>query len=73
MMMQLSMMQMIAQTTIQTTMQTTTMQTTSKGVTSAKSVPSMFTGEYALLHGGLAIGEETQQPAGQEAREAMVQ
>jgi hypothetical protein len=29
--------------------------------------------EYALLRGGLAIGEATQHPAGQEAREAMAQ
>ncbi len=40
---------------------------------SAKSVPSMFKGEYALLHGGLAIGEVMGQPAGQEAQEAMAQ
>ncbi len=32
-----------------------------------------FTGDYPLLHGGLAIGEATRQPAGQEAWEAMVQ
>jgi hypothetical protein len=33
----------------------------------------MFTGDYALLHGGLVIREATQQPAGQEAWEAASQ
>jgi hypothetical protein len=43
------------------------------GETSAKIVPSMFMQEYALLRSGLVIQEVTQQPAKQEAREAMVQ
>jgi hypothetical protein len=38
-----------------------------------KAMPSMFTGEDAFLCGGLAIGEAMQQPARQEAREAMAQ
>jgi hypothetical protein len=41
--------------------------------TSAKSVSYMFMGDYALLRGGLVVGETMQQPAGQEAQETMLQ